>query len=71
MFAYAGKPDVSGLFVSLAYAYWWATGTMLSSDPKRIEDVDVNEPDHAVVACCYGLQAQTLVRAIQVNGPLR
>lgn len=51
MLADAGKPDVPGLYVSRACAYWWATVPTLARDQKRIEDVDSSGPDHAADAC--------------------
>ncbi len=69
LLADAGKPDVPGLYVSRACAYWWATVPTLARDPKRIEDVDSTGLDHAADACRYGLLAQTWAKEIQVNWP--
>jgi hypothetical protein len=71
LLADAGKPDVPGLYVSRACAYWWATVPVLARDSKRIEDVDSSGPDHAADACRYGLLAQTWIKAIQVKWPYR
>ena len=69
MLADAGKADVPGLYVSRACAYWWATVPTLARDPKRIEDVDSTDQDHAADACRYGLLAQTWARGIDVKWP--
>lgn len=55
MLADAGKPDVPGLYVSRACAYFWQTAPYLGRDERRIEDVDSSGPDHAADACRYGL----------------
>jgi len=50
----AGKPDVPGLYISRNCSYFWETAPYLGRDPKRIEDLDSNGPDHAVDAIRYG-----------------
>ncbi len=69
MLADAGKPDVPGLYISRACAYWWATVPTLARDLKRVEDVDSSGPDHAADACRYGLLAQTWARQVDVHWP--
>ena len=51
----AGKPDVPGLYVSRACAYFWATVPFLARDPRRPDDVDSRGPDHCADALRYFL----------------
>nr|BBD50119.1 phage terminase, large subunit [Haliea sp. ETY-M] len=53
----AGKPDVSGLYVTRMCRYWWETVPYLGRDPRRVEDVDTRGPDHAADACRYACTA--------------
>ena len=69
MLADAGRPDVPGLCVSRAYAYWRATVPTLSRDSKRVEDLNSTEPDHAAEALRHGLLAQTWAREVDVRRP--
>jgi len=55
----AGKPEVPGLYDSLARAFWWAAVPKLARDQQRIDDVDSTGPDHAAEASRYELLAQT------------
>lgn len=54
LLANAGKPDRAGLYVSSDCRYWWNTVPYLPRDPKKIEDVDSDGPDHAADATRYG-----------------
>lgn len=67
MLADAGKPDVPGLYISRACAYWWATVPTLARDQKRVEDLDTTGPDHAADATRYGLLAQAWAAEITVR----
>ena len=68
LLADAGKPDVPGLYVSRACAYFWATVPYLARDQKRVEDVDSSGPDHAADAARY---ACLRLRRESVIEPLR
>jgi hypothetical protein len=71
MLADAGKPDVPGLCVSRACAYWWTTAPTFARDQKCIKDVDSSGPDHAADAARCGILAQAWVKDIQVKWPYR
>lgn len=55
MLADAGKPDVPGLYVSSACAYWWETVPTLPRDPRKPDDVDSRAADHAADATRYAI----------------
>ncbi|MDQ2696443.1 MAG: phage terminase large subunit [Pseudomonadota bacterium] len=55
LLADAGKPDVPGLFVSRNCTYWWASVPYLGRDPKRADDVDSRQADHAADATRYAI----------------
>lgn len=49
----AGEPDVPGLYVSRDCAYWLETVPFLERDPRKLNDVRTDGPDHAADACRY------------------
>lgn len=53
LLADAGKPDVPGLYVSERCRYWLATVPYLDRDPRRPEDLDTRQADHAADATRY------------------
>lgn len=53
LLADAGKPDVPGLYISRRCSYFWETVPALGRDPRRAEDVDTRQPDHAADAIRY------------------
>jgi len=55
MLADAGKPDVPGLYISRNCEYFWQSVPGLARDPKRVEDLDTRQADHAADACRYAL----------------
>lgn len=56
MLADAGKPDVPGLYISRRCGYFWATVPYLARDPRKPDDVDTRQADHAADAARYALQ---------------
>ena len=50
----AGKPDKPGLYISRNCSYFWETVPVLGRDPRRAEDLDTRQPDHAADAVRYG-----------------
>jgi hypothetical protein len=61
--ANAGKPDVPGMYVSRACAYFWATMPWLPRDPRRPDDIDCRAADHACDAARYALGKQDSIVA--------
>ena len=55
LLADAGKPDVPGLYIARSCEYFFSTVPYLARDPRRVEDVRSDGPDHAADACRYGL----------------
>lgn len=53
LMADAGKPDLSGMYISRSCEYFWATVPYLGRDPRRIEDLDSRGVDHAADAARY------------------
>jgi hypothetical protein len=51
----AGKPDQAGLYVSRNCRYFWETVPLLARDPRKPEDVDSRQADHAADAARYAL----------------
>ena len=49
----AGKPDVPGLYIARSSEYFWATVPYLARDPRRVEDVRSDGPDHAADCARY------------------
>jgi len=69
LLADAGSPDKSGLFISRACQYWWATVPFLPRDPMRPDDVDSRGPDHAADAARYGcVYEPPTVRTVRLLG---
>ena len=54
LLADAGKPDVPGLYISRRCSYFWETVPSLGRDPRKQEDLDTRQPDHAADAVRYG-----------------
>jgi hypothetical protein len=68
LLADACKPDVPGLYVSRACAYFWETVPFLARDLKRVEDVDSTGADHAADAVRYGcLREDRTARSIPIR----
>jgi hypothetical protein len=53
LLADAGKPDVPGLYIARHCEYFWQTVPYLGRDPRRVEDVDSRQADHAADAARY------------------
>lgn len=58
MLSDAGKPDRPGLYVSRGCTYFWRTVPFIGRDPRRAEDLDSREPDHAADCARYALGYQ-------------
>ena len=54
LLADAGKVDKPGLYISRNCSYFWETVPVLGRDPRRAEDLDTRQPDHAADAVRYG-----------------
>ena len=54
LLADAGQPDKPGLYISERCTYWLATVPFLDRDPKRPEDMDTTQADHAADGTRYG-----------------
>lgn len=68
LMADAGKPDVPGLYVSRRCKYFWDTVPTLARDPKRVEDLATDGPDHAADAARYACVWQRpAVRILKSN----
>jgi hypothetical protein len=70
LLADAGKPDVPGLYISRNCSYFWETVPALGRDPRKAEDVDTRQPDHAADAVRYGClryKARGEVRQISLH----
>ena len=69
LLADAGEPDKPGLYVSERCEYWLATVPFLDRDPRRPEDVDTTQADHAADACRYGcLYEQPVMKEVKLTG---
>ena len=69
LLANAGQPDVPGLYVSRACAYWCQTVPFLPRDPRRPDDLASNGPDHAADATRYAcLHERQQMQKMQLSG---
>lgn len=51
----ADRPDKPGLYISTLCKYAWETLPVIPRDPRDIEDLDSDAPDHAADAIRYGV----------------
>lgn len=51
----SGMPDKPGLYISTLCTYAWDTLPVIPRDPRDIEDLDSDAPDHAADAIRYGV----------------
>ena len=65
LLADAGKVDKPGLYVSRNCSYFWETVPTLGRDPRRAEDVDTRQPDHAADAVRYGCLRRKITSSIE------
>ena len=68
LLADAGKPDVPGLYVARHCEYFWETVPTLGRDPRRPEDLDSRQADHAADAIRYGCLRRYMTMTVE---PLR
>jgi hypothetical protein len=68
LLADAGKPDVPGLYISRNCSYFWETVPALGRDPRKAEDLDTRQPDHAADAVRYAcMRHKQIVQSYQVH----
>lgn len=55
MLSDAGKADRPGLYISRSCSYFWRTAPFIGRDPRRPDDLDSKDSDHAVDCARYAL----------------